>query len=218
MVDIGKSIEDFAKQLPFGLGNMLKKGEKPPSQHPETLHHDEQHAAAGQGAPPQDSGQIEIGIVQESSFDSAQAEDLKKQIALSTERLAEMESRVVKAEKMAESVKKENEQLKGRMDQTDSRILDMLSVYEVVSNQINPFVGSSKVISSTMEQMQEELNSLKTHVSTMGSDLKILARGRVDIGKLIKTSVTDEDQKRRIDLTKLIRSAVQGKKIAKKEE
>ncbi len=140
---------------------------------------------------------------------------MKKQMALATERVAEMEARVLKTERLAEAVKKENEMLKGRMDQTDSRILDMLSVYEVVSNQINPFVGSSKVISSTMEQIQEELNSLKTQVSTMSADLKILSRGKIDISRLVRSSVSDVDEKRRVDLTKLIRSAVQTKKTVR---
>jgi len=115
-------------------------------------------------------------------------------------------------------VKKENEQLKGRMDQMDSRILDMLSVYEVVSNQINPFVGSSKVLSSTMEQLQEEVSSLKTQVSTMTADLKIMARGKVDISRLVRASVSEADEKRRVDLTKLIRTAVQSKKTVRSKK
>ena len=114
-----------------------------------------------------------------------------------------------------DTAQKESETLKGRMDQNDSRILDMLSVYEVVSNQINPFVGSSKVLSSTIEQLQEELSVVKNQVSTMSSDLKILCRGKVDIPRLVRTSITDADQKRRVDLTKLIRTAVQSKKTVR---
>ena len=205
MFDISKSIESITKQLPFGLGKPQKKQESPS---------DKQTPPQGESHP-QEAGQIEIGIVQESSLDNTQLEELKKQVALATERVAEMEARVVKAERAADSAKKENEQLKGRMDQTDSRILDMLSVYEVVSNQINPFVGSSKVISSTIEQLQEELGVLKTQVSTMGADLKILSRGRVDISRLVRSSVSEADEKRRVDLTKLIRSAVQTKKTVR---
>jgi len=207
MVDIGKAIESITKQLPFGLAKFAQKQEP---------HIDKQSPPAqGVQQQAQEAGQIEIGIVQEQSFDSSQLEDLKKQIALASERVAELESRVLKAEKSADTVKKENEQLKGRMDQTDSRILDMLSVYEIVSNQINPFVGSSKVLSSTMEQLQEELNSIKTQVSTMTADLKILSRGRIDISRLVRSTMSDSEEKRRVDLTKLIRSAVQSKKTVR---
>ncbi len=208
MLDFGKVIGSITKQLPFSLG----KPSAPPKSESST---GSQPPAQGEKPSSPDAGQIEIGIVQESSFDTSQIEDLKKQVALASERVAEMEARVAKAEKSADAAKKENEQLKGRMDQTDSRILDMLSVYEVVSNQINPFVGSSKVLSSTIEQLQEELNTLKSQVSTMGADLKILSRGKVDISRLVRTSVSEADEKRRVDLTKLIRSAVQSKKTVR---
>jgi archaeal flagellar protein FlaC len=206
MFDFAKSIESITKALPFGIGGAQKKkeqGQDAPSTEPQAT---SQESSAGE---------IEIGVVQDSSLDTAQVDDLKKQLALNNERIAELETRIYKAERIADNVKKENELLKGRMDQNDARILDMLSVYEVVSNQINPFVGSSKVISSTMEQLHEEVSSLKSQVSTIGSDLKILARGRVDINRLVRTSVTDSDAKRRVDLTKLIRSAVQTKKTVR---
>jgi flagellar protein FlaC len=209
MFDFAKTIESVTKILPFKLGGASAEkkpsGESQPPVSPST-----EHAPAQGGA-----GEIEIGIVQEPSFDNAQVEDLKKQIAMTTERIMELETRLFKAERSVDSAKKENEQLKGRMDQNDGRILDMLSVYEVVSNQINPFVGSSKVLSSTMEQLQEEVSSLKTQVSTVSNDLKILARGKVDITRLVRSSISDTDAKRRVDLTKLIRSAVQTKKTVR---
>ena len=212
MVDLSKTIESITKSLPFGLGGALKKKE---ASQPLPGPAGEQPLQAP-GA--QDAGQIEIGIVQESAIDNAALEELKKQASATTERIEELESRLYKAERGTDTVKKENELLKGRMDQTDARILDMLSVYEVVSNQINPFVGSSKVISSTMEQLQEEMSTLKTQVATIGSDIKILARGKIDITKLVRTSISDADAKRRVDLTKLIRTAVQSKKTIKTQK
>jgi archaeal flagellar protein FlaC len=207
MADFQETVASIKKSLPPWLGGT------PPDKKPEG------GEALSPGTPspaaPAEAGQIEIGVVSEPFFDNSQIEDFKKQMASSNERMADLESRLFKAEKAADNVRKENELLKGRMDQTDSRILDMLSVYEVVSNQINPFVGSSKVISSTMEQLQEEISSLKGQVSTMGSDLKILARGKVDIHRLVKSSVSDADVKRRVDLTKLIRTAVQSKKAVR---
>lgn len=212
MFDFAKTIGSVTKNLPFKLGGAsAEKKQAGDNQPPSPSSSEPVKGQLGAGG----AGEIEIGVVPEPSFDNAQIDDLKKQIAMSTERIAELESRLFKAEKSVDTVKKENEQLKGRMDQNDGRILDMLSVYEVVSNQINPFVGSSKVLSSTMEQLQEEVSSLKTQVSTMGNDLKILARGRVDINRLVRSSVSDADNKRRVDLTKLIRSAVQSKKTVR---
>ncbi len=204
MFNLSKSIEALTKQLPFNLGGSPKKKSE-----------ESESTSPTESSPAPEPGEIEIGVVQESSLDNAQVDDLKKQLALSTERLAELEARLYKAERVVDTAKKENELLKGRMDQNDARILDMLSVYEVVSNQINPFVGSSKVLSSTMEQLQEEVASLKSQVSTIGTDLKILSRGRVDISRLVRSSVTEADAKRRVDLTNLIRSAVQSKKTVR---
>jgi len=211
MVNFAKTIESLTKNLPFGLGGKAKEPKEEENEKADAVSQD----GKTESPPEQGGGDIEIGVVQEPMLDNAQLEDLKKQIALSTERVSELETRLYKAEKAVDTAQKESETLKGRMDQNDSRILDMLSVYEVVSNQINPFVGSSKVLSSTIEQLQEELSVVKNQVSTMSSDLKILCRGKVDITRLVRTSITDADQKRRVDLTKLIRTAVQSKKTVR---
>ncbi|MFH1448412.1 MAG: flagella accessory protein C [Candidatus Micrarchaeota archaeon] len=199
-----KGVLDISR-LPFGLGGTKQKDEKPKD-------------TESEAPDKQEAGEIEIGMVQESAFDNTQLEDIKKQVAVSSERASELEEKLNKAEKAISIIKKENEQLKGRMDQNDSRILDMLSVYEVVSNQINPFVGSSKVLSSTVEQLQNELTSLKKQVSTMGADLKIMSHGRVNISRLVRSTISEQDKKRRVDLTKLIRSAVQSKRIVKSKK
>ncbi len=212
MTGLSEIMESVTKSLPFGLDKRLGKKDSPQQQaQPEGGQPQEQSPGTSQQA----SGQIEIGIVQDSGVDLASFEEVKKQVQAANERIVELESRLYKAERGTDTVKKENELLKGRMDQTDARILDMLSVYEVVSNQINPFVGSSKVISSTMEQLQEELSTIKTQVTTISSDMKILARGKVDITRLVRSSVSEADTKRRVDLTKLIRTAVQSKKTVK---
>ncbi len=209
MLDALKGILD-STQLPFGLGGRKKKESPEKAQ--------EQNGMPKETTTKQEAGDIEIGMVQEPAFDNSEVEDLKKQLALSSERISELEERISKTESTVEKARKENDDIKGRMDQNDARILDMLSVYEVVSNQINPFVGSSKVLSSTVEQLQNELASLKKQVSVMSTDLKIMSRGRIDIHHLVKSSISNEDKKRRVDLTKLIRSAVQSKKAVKSKQ
>jgi flagellar protein FlaD len=64
-----------------------------------------------------------------------------EQIKSNTEAIKNIESQVNKIDQMVSAEKKGTEEFKDRLDKIDETVLELLSLYEVVSSTVNPFVG-----------------------------------------------------------------------------
>jgi len=77
-----------------------------------------------------------------------------------------------------------------KIDGLSNDLDDLVSLYEIVSEQMNPFVGLSKVTKKridALENFTQEVESIKTRMNELES---ILEENHIDIGslKMIKTS------------------------------
>ncbi len=90
------------------------------------------------------------------------------------ERINEIENRLPRIDVALENTKKEIDEIKSKLQKMDDTMKDVLSLYEVVSSQINPFVSSSGVV---------DIVDLKRRVDTLEQDFKLIIN--VDLDRII---------------------------------
>ena len=75
------------------------------------------------------------------------------------------------------------------------RSKDIMMLYEVVSTQINPFIGESKVTAASMEKLErlnDEINDIKTILDDILVDLKILTLKELDVHSIVFDVLQEE--------------------------
>ncbi|WMW22205.1 FlaD/FlaE family flagellar protein [Methanolobus mangrovi] len=88
------------------------------------------------------------GISQQSSANNEMLEENRKKIK-------DVEGKISKADVALNLVQKENEEIKKTVDKIDQSVLELLSLYEIVSNQVNPFVGDDVASRATIERFDK---------------------------------------------------------------
>lgn len=73
----------------------------------------------------------------------------------SNKKIKELEGKLSKAEVNLSMVQKENEEMNKTVSKMDKNILELLSLYEIVSNQVNPFVGDDVGGRATLERFDK---------------------------------------------------------------
>lgn len=62
-------------------------------------------------------------------------------LAANNKKIKEIEGKIAKSEVSLSMLQKENEEVGKTVAKMDKNILELLTLYEIVSNQVNPFVG-----------------------------------------------------------------------------
>lgn len=89
----------------------------------------------------------------------------------------DIESKLPKLESSINNLRKENEMLRVELNKINENLQDIMALYEVVSNQINPFIGVSKITATSLEKLERletEYKRLKKTVEELTNDLIIL--------------------------------------------
>jgi flagellar protein FlaD len=72
-----------------------------------------------------------------------------------TKKIKEIEGKIAKADVSLSMVQKENEEISKTVAKMDKNVLELLSLYEIVSNQVNPFVGDDAGGRATLERFDK---------------------------------------------------------------
>lgn len=110
--------------------------------------------------------------------------------AATMERINAIENKLPKLDISIAALKRENDELKTKLARIDSNIIEMLSLYEVVANQVNPFVGLSKVTSANIERvekMQEEIARINEKIAALNQDIELLITRGVNVFEIIRS-------------------------------
>ncbi|CAD6492929.1 MAG: Flagella accessory protein C (FlaC) [Candidatus Argoarchaeum ethanivorans] len=110
------------------------------------------------------------------------------------ERITNIENKTPRIETSISVLKRENDEIKNRITQVDTKLIDMLSLYEVVANQVNPFVGLSKVTTANiekLERLQQQAETMENQMISIENDLRI-SLGELDIVGIIRTQLEEE--------------------------
>ncbi len=112
----------------------------------------------------------------------------------------DIESRLPRFEAILNSLRKENEMLRMEINKINENLQDIMALYEVVSNQINPFIGVSKITATSLEKLERlesEYKRLRKLVEEMTNDLMILgslylSQLNIDLEKIIEDVLEEE--------------------------
>ncbi len=95
------------------------------------------------------------------------------QIDANTEAVKEFEIKLNRMESTVTASKQHINEFKDRLDKIDESLLELLSLYEVVSSTVNPFVGEKDNISSEkIEQIEKKIEFLSQKAPEIPFDLK----------------------------------------------
>lgn len=125
-----------------------------------------------------------------------------EQIKTTVEAVKNMESKMSKMEQIVSSGKKGTDEFKDRLDKMDETVLELLSLYEVVSSTVNPFVGdkenpvTEKLVD--LEKKVEELSHKTPEVPSKLTDelenkLKTLENNIEEVKKTVESGVVNQD-------------------------
>jgi flagellar protein FlaD len=123
-------------------------------------------------------------------------------IKANTEAVKNLESQMNKIDQSIGSSKKDTEEFKNRLDKIDETVLELLSLYEVVSSTVNPFIGdknnpmNEKI--AEIEKKMEELGTKKPGVpldliEDMENKFKGLENNIVELKKTVESKAIDEN-------------------------
>lgn len=104
-------------------------------------------------------------------------------------------------EMMLTNLRKENENLRESINKINENFQDIMALYEVVSNQVNPFIGISKITATSMEKMERleyETDNLRKKVNELQRDIVFLAdiylkQHDIDLDSLINDILAEEE-------------------------
>jgi flagellar protein FlaD len=112
--------------------------------------------AAGMPSPP--SGMMPPGMGAPGMFQGAAQPvnaEQKEAIETNTKKLREVETKLSKADVTLSMVQRDNEEVRKTVEKIDQSVLELLSLYEIVSNQVNPFVGDDVASRATIERFEK---------------------------------------------------------------
>ena len=141
-------------------------------------------------------------VVEEEEVEEVEAEEVESEkkededvIMKINERLNDIENRLPRIDVSISNLKKEIDGLKENIQKLEDSLKDMMALYEVVSAQINPFVGQSKVTAISVErlnEMERKINSLEDIIRDLRLDLRYVFRNLVNVREIVNEVIYEE--------------------------
>ncbi len=151
---------------------------------------------SGQANP---SGIFPLGMqspAEKPSVDAAALEANNKKIK-------EIEGKIAKSEVSLSMLQKENEEVSKTVAKMDKNILELLSLYEIVSNQVNPFVGDDAGSRATLERFdktEERINEVGNMLVMLKNDLDSFSQRISSSGSTDSVSEKLQDMETKFDV------------------
>jgi len=101
-------------------------------------------------------------------------------IKANSEAVKNLESQMNKIDQSIGSSKKDTDEFKNRLDKIDETVLELLSLYEVVSSTVNPFIGDKN-------------NPMNEKIAEMENKFKGLENNIVELKKTFESKAIDEN-------------------------
>ncbi len=91
-------------------------------------------------------------------------------------KITEIEGRLSKVDVNISMVQRESEEVKKTVEKIDQSVLELLSLYEIVSNQVNPFVGEDETGCESVERFEKT----ETRMTELG-DVIVMLKNEIDV-------------------------------------
>jgi len=102
-------------------------------------------------------------------------------------RMNEIENDLPRIKVSIDTLKSQINDLRKEIERLDGTIKDVMVLYEVVSQEINPFKDSSREnpLLTEIQLLSQKLDKIKSEISRIKSDLRLLAIDGIDLDDLI---------------------------------
>ncbi|MDO8728150.1 MAG: FlaD/FlaE family flagellar protein [Candidatus Methanoperedens sp.] len=123
-------------------------------------------------------------------------------IKANSEAVKNLESQINKIDQSIGSSKKDTEGFKNRLDKIDETVLELLSLYEVVSSTVNPFIGDkNNPMNEKIAEIEKKMNELGTKnpelplhlIEDMENKFKGLENNIKELKKIVESKPIDEN-------------------------
>ncbi|WP_406659846.1 FlaD/FlaE family flagellar protein [Methanolobus sp. ZRKC3] len=167
---------------PPGFGSVpdLASGSPPPFP-PAGLPDHSAVAPPGMGAP----GGFPQGNAAASGASQSVSAEVTEALEVNSKKIKDIEAKFSKVDVTLNGVQRDNEDIKKTVDKIDQSVLELLSLYEIVSNQVNPFVGDSTGSRDTIERFEKT----ETRLTEFGDMLSIFKSDMDGIVQKVSTSM-----------------------------
>jgi len=105
------------------------------------------------------------------------------------ERINEIENRLPRIDISINGLRRDIDALREEIQKIDESMRDIMALYEVVSAQINPFVGSSKVTSLSVERieaLERAVEEIENQIRNIKLDLKVILRDSLNVKGIVE--------------------------------
>ena len=95
------------------------------------------------------------------------------------EKIDELSSKLAKIDVTSSALQRATDEMRETVNKLDESVLELLSLYEIVSNQVNPFVGEGGGDSETLERfdkVEKRINALGEGIVMMQSDFDAVSQ------------------------------------------
>lgn len=123
-------------------------------------------------------------------------------IKANSEAVKNLESQINKIDQSIGSSKKDTEDFKNRLNKIDETVLELLSLYEVVSSTVNPFIGDkNNPMNEKIAEIEKKMNELGTKnpelplnlIEDMENKFKGLESNIEELKKTVESKAIDEN-------------------------
>jgi|Deesub1362A_J573_1020465.scaffolds.fasta_scaffold00191_22 flagellar protein FlaC len=137
----------------------------------------------------------ELEIKNEESGEEKREEEQEEGETKIIERLNEIDNRLPRLDIALNNLKKEINEIRNEMSRMDGNIQDIMMLYEVVSSQVNPFIGISKVTAVSMEKLErleKNFERLSSMMDDLLIDMRIITGKTFDVDEIINEVLMEE--------------------------
>lgn len=113
------------------------------------------------------------------------------------EKLTELSSKLAKVDVSVSTIQRASDEMRETVNKLDESVLELLSLYEIVSNQVNPFVGDGDGDSETIERFDK----VEKRINSIGEGLVMMQNDFEAQSQQVATGLSDEARTRLNDLT-----------------
>lgn len=125
--------------------------------------------------------------VEEELEEQVKQREEDEQIRQVMERINEIENDIPRIRMSLDTIKKQMQELRDDVDRLDRIIKDVMMLYEVISQEINPFKETIREspLANEVQELKKELENIKMEISQIKNDIKVLAGYGVDLDSII---------------------------------
>ncbi|WP_457750982.1 flagella accessory protein C [Thermococcus sp.] len=125
--------------------------------------------------------------------EEARRKEQEEMITQVMNRINEIENDIPRIKVSMDTLKSQINELREEIERLDKVIKDVMVLYEIVSQQINPFkdANSGNPLLSEIQELREEINNLKGEIAQIKADLRLLIIDGMDLDDLIYEVISE---------------------------